>query len=207
MRLLRSIRFERSYAKAPRMIDCGEQELANIRAMQLWLRCLLISLFMLNVASPAQTPAGFHWVDFRREPNTIARVNGLLQAEIYSAIREIGVVADSALVFTTTREADQNTPEGDMWTVYSISTKSAKVRKLLTGYDLHIVAWLRFLTDHDGELGITYLDCYECEPAKLFTAFHYEPNHGWRTRWTANGPGPPPGYTSHVVGCRRAVYG
>jgi len=36
-------------------------------------------------------------------------------------------VGDFALVFTTARDPGWTTPEGDMWTVYSISLKAAKI--------------------------------------------------------------------------------
>jgi hypothetical protein len=138
-------------------------------------------------------PTGFHWVNFKREPDTVARINQVLQADDYNAIREIGIVADSALVFTTAREPEWTTPEGGVWTVYSISMEAARFRKLLSGYDLHMVTWLKFVSGHDGDLGITYLDCYECEPATLFTALHYEPKDGWRVRWPAKDSDPLPG--------------
>jgi len=80
-----------------------------------------------------------------------------------------------------------------MWSVYSISMPAAKVRKLLSGYDLHIVTWLKFVPGDNGDLGITYLHCYECEPATLFTAFHYDPKGGWRVRWPAKDPDGHPG--------------
>jgi hypothetical protein len=97
--------------------------------MRSCLDSLLVVLLVFNAGAWAQTPTGFHWVNFKQEQDTVARVGQVLQAEDYSAMREIGVIADSALVFTTVREPGWTTPEGDMWTVYSISMQTAKLRK------------------------------------------------------------------------------
>ena len=154
---------------------------------------LIVSLAVLSGAAWAQPPAGFHWVNFKQEPDTVNRIAQVLRGEDYSAIREIGVLADAALVFTTTRETDTDTPDGDMWTVYSISGEAGSFRKLFSGYEVHVAAWLKFAAGGDADLGITYLDCSGCEPAMLFTALHYERNEGWRARWPAKNPNRPPG--------------
>src|SRR5215813_10516332 len=161
--------------------------------MQRQFRGLIIGLLVVSVGAWAQMPTGFHWVNFKQEPDTVARIAKVLQAENYSAIREIGVVTDFALVFTTEREPEWTTPEGDMWTVYSISIQTAKFQKLLSGYSVRMVTWLKFVPGHDGDLGITYLDCYECEAATLFTAFHYKPKEGWQVRWPSKEPDHLPG--------------
>jgi hypothetical protein len=161
--------------------------------MQPQFRGLIMGLLSLSVGARAQMPTGFHWVNFKQEPDTVARIAKVLQAENYSAIREIGVVADFALVLTTEREPEWTTPEGDMWTVYSISMEAAEFRKLLSGYNLRMVTWLKFVPGHDGDLGITYLDCYECEAATLFTAFHFRRKEGWQARWPSKEPDHLPG--------------
>src|SRR5438309_2282385 len=101
---------------------------------------LLMSLLAYSAGAWAHPPTGFRWVNFKGEPDTVARVGRLLQGEEYSAIREIGMVGDSVLAFTTARESGSTTPAGDTWTVYSISTNTAKVRELLNGYDMHMAA-------------------------------------------------------------------
>jgi hypothetical protein len=133
----------------------------------------------------AQAPERFHWINFKQETAIVSRVSLALHTEDYSAIREIGLVADSALVFTTAREPGWATPEGDAWSVYSVSMGDLKLRKLVSGYGLRVVDWVRFVPAANGDLAITYLDCYECEPATLFTAFHYDQKEGWRVRWPA----------------------
>src|SRR5262245_19855058 len=104
-------------------------------------RGFMIGLLVLSAGSWAQTPAGFHWVNFKQEPDTVARIARALENEDYSAIREIGVVADFALVFTTHRDPEWTTPDGDSWTVYSVSMQTAKFRKLLSGYNLRMATW------------------------------------------------------------------
>lgn len=154
---------------------------------------LIVFLVVLSGSAWAQPPASFRWVNFKREPDTVSRIAAVLKTEEYSAIREIGLIADSALVFTTARETDTDTPDGDRWTVYSVSAGTQTVRKLFSGFEVRIAAWLKFVPGRDGDLGITYMDCSGCEPAMLFTALHFEPGEGWRPRWAPKNPDRPPG--------------
>lgn len=117
----------------------------------------------------------------------VGQVAKCFQSESYSAIREIGLVAGSALVFTTKREPGWTTPEGDIWTVYSISMKTAKLRQLLSGYDMHMVMWLNFVPRDGGDLGITHLSCSEREPSGFgFTFLRAIPNPA--SRQVTNSP-------------------
>ncbi len=156
--------------------------------MQPLLRNLLLCSAVLMPCAGAQAPEGFHWINFKRETETVSRVSQALRAEEYTAIREIGMLADSALVFTTMREPESETPEGDAWSVYNVSMADLKVRKLVGGYDLRLVEWLKFIAAADSDLAITYLSCHDCEPATLFTAFHHDRKDGWRIRWLAKDP-------------------
>ena len=159
--------------------------------LRLWIARLLI---VLAPSCVAQTTAssGFHWINFKQESDIVRRVEKALSRKQYSAIREIGLVGDSALVFTTSREADSDTPQSDSWTVYNVSVKSATSVTLLDGYDVHIAAWLTFVPGQ-RDLAVTYLTCSECEPAKLFTGFHYDDPSGWHARWPAKVAGQQPG--------------
>jgi len=113
----------------------------------------------------------------------VSDVEQALKAENYTAIREIGLSDGFALVLAVWREPGQATPEGDQWLVYSVSTKDWKARTLLSGYNLQIRDWITFEKNTKPDIGIVYLDCWECEPASLFTALHYDPHDGWRARW------------------------
>jgi len=159
-----------------------------------YVKVLLVTL-AISATAHGQMPAGFHWVDFKRESATVQKVEQALKAEDYTAIREIGLADGFALVMVVRRESGQDIPYDDQWFVYNVSTKSGKALPLLTGYNLHVKSWISFYSRNQQDLGITYLDCWGCEPASLFTAFHYDSREGWRARWAnkedPNHPGIP----------------
>lgn len=157
---------------------CHKRARVRINSVKL----LLVSL-AISANAHGQMPAGLRWVDFKREAATVQRVEHALMAEDYTAIREIVLADEFALVMAVRRSSWQATPAEDQWLVYSVSTKNWDARKLLVGYDLRAKNWLSFRSRDKQDLGITYLDCDECEPATLFTALHYNPRDGWRARW------------------------
>jgi hypothetical protein len=142
-------------------------------------------------------PAGFHWVDFKRESATVQKVEQALKAEDYTAIREIGLADGFALVMAVRRSTTQGTPAEDQWFVYNVSTKSGNARELLSGYDLQTKNWFSFYSRDKQDLGITYLDCWGCEPANVFNAFYYDPREGWRARWADKKNPEQPGIPFH----------
>src|SRR5450755_1693284 len=86
----------------PNLTVCRERARVRINCVKL----LLISVaFSANACG--QMPAGFHWVDFKRESVTVQKVELALKAEDYTAIREIGVLGDFALVMAIRRGSDQ----------------------------------------------------------------------------------------------------
>jgi hypothetical protein len=143
----------------------------------------ILSLSMLCLGQQADVPPGFHWVDFKRGDDAVAKVEKGLAREDYTAIREIGVSGDFALVFTSNRESGQSTPRGDGWSVYNISLKTGKSRLLLAGYKLEVGGWLRLQSSGMPDLAVSYLNCWECEAVSIFTALHCDPESGWRARW------------------------
>jgi len=144
-----------------------------------------LSLILLfRAGGQAQVPAEFHWVDFKGEPAIVSTVEHALKAEHYTAVREIGIRGEFALVMVVRRDSAQDTPLGDQWTVYNLSMKSGSLRTLISGYNLNIKTWIRFQSKGETDLAVVYMDCWECEPASLFTALHYNPREGWRARWT-----------------------
>jgi hypothetical protein len=144
---------------------------------------IVLGLLALSVGANCQLPKDFHWVDLRHEADVVSRFSQALGGEEFSAIREIGLLGDSALVFTTLREPGAATPHADRWKVYSVPMDGGAVRMLLTGYELRIMAWMPFLPRERADLAITYMDCFGCEPTVIFTALHYESGQGWRARW------------------------
>lgn len=130
-----------------------------------------------------QSPDGFRWVSLKDHPPIVANVEEALKSEDYTAIREIGVLGDFALVMTSRRDLEQTTPVGDQWSVYNVSTKDSKIASLIFGYNLEIKEWISFQPEAGADLGVVYLSCWECEPASLFTALHYDKQNGWRARW------------------------
>lgn len=166
--------------------------------MRINLVAFLLVLLAISAPAHGQPPAGFHWVDFKREFATVQKVEQALKGEEYTAVREIVLADGFALVTAVRRESWQTTPAEDQWLVYSVSTQSGDARKLLIGYDLQIKDWFGF-TLKDKDLGVIYLDCDECEPASLFTALHYDPREGWRARWANEKSPDHPGITLRVT--------
>lgn len=144
---------------------------------------LLILVPLLTVTAQSQVPDGFHWVDLKREVSTVANIENALKNDNYTALREIGLWGEFALVITAWRESGQATPTGDEWVVYSVSTRDWNAKKLMSGYNLEIKDWISFQSKGAPDLGVVYMDCWECEPGSLFTALHYDFRDGWRARW------------------------
>ena len=175
-----------------RVARCGRWQIeVSLRNMTAKLRMIFIVAMTFSITAVADTRAGFHWVDFKRENVTVSRVTEILKPEDYTNIREIGIVGDSALVFTTWREPGRGVqqvpldPAYERWTVYGVSLKQAKFQKLVSGYELQIKAWVHFTSAGIDDLAIVYKDCSECEAASFFTAFHYDEKMRWQARWAA----------------------
>jgi len=160
---------------------------------------IVLGFLALSSCAAGQAPEGFHWVDFRQETSTVSSVERALKSEQYTAIREVGVLNGFALVMTVQRDPSQSTPVGDVWRVYNLSMKTGSIQELLTGYNLEIKDWLSFQPQGSRDLGLLYLNCWECEPGNLFTAFHFETRTGWRARWTNDKDSNHPGITVGVT--------
>jgi hypothetical protein len=139
------------------------------------------------VAQPDMS--AFHWVDFHdpKDAPTIAWVTQALKAEKWTAIREIGVQWDSAIVVTSLRETPQSTPPSDKYTVWAVSLAKREVEPLLHGVNPRILNWTTFggIYQQAPELALTYDDCYGCDaPSTFFTTLYYNfKDHAWRARW------------------------
>ncbi len=84
-----------------------------------------------------------------------------LAVEKWTAIREIGVVYDAALVVTTDRAKPQSTPSNDTFTIWNVSLTSHAVAPLLTGVNLRWFEWEHFASSAPEELTLLYDNCQQ----------------------------------------------
>jgi hypothetical protein len=150
---------------------------------------LVLIVAALAVAVPLraqQAPENFRWVDFHsaKEADTIAWVKRSLEPEKWTAIREIGVEYDAALVVTTLRPTPQSLPAADSFTVWNLSLTSHALAPLIQGVNLRLFDWMLLSDGRPRELAALYDDCGECSATTFFTAFHYDlSQHMWTARW------------------------
>jgi hypothetical protein len=144
------------------------------------------TLFVAAPLSAQQSPDSFRWVDFHsaKDQNVVAWVRRSLDPEKWTAIREIGVEYDAALVVTTLRATPQSRPSADTFTVWNLSLTSHVVAPLLKGFNLRLLDWMLLTDGAPRELGALYDNCNECAASTFLTAFHYDlPHHMWTGRW------------------------
>ncbi|MGA3373222.1 MAG: hypothetical protein ABSC48_15820 [Terracidiphilus sp.] len=143
----------------------------------------------LTVAAPLpaqQPPENFRWVDFHSasDQSVVTWVTRSLEPEKWTAIREIGVEYDAALVVTTLRATPESPAGADTFTVWSLSLTKHTVAPLIRGVNLRLLDWLLLADGEPRELGALYDDCRECAATTFFTAFHYDlAQHMWAARW------------------------
>jgi|SRR5579863_371664 len=149
-----------------------------------------LSFFLIAAAmapvSPAQAPENFRWIDFHSESDqdVVVWVNRALVTEKWSAIREIGVQYDAALVITAVRATPQSAPAADTFTVWSVNLTNHALTPLLKGVNLRLLDWMMFASGRPRELAALYDNCVDCEASTFFTAFHYDvEQHAWAARW------------------------
>ncbi len=157
----------------------------------------VVFLFLLTAAvlggcMPAYSQQdSFRWMDFNsaKDQDIIVWVTRSLGAEKWSAIREIGVVYDAALVVTTLRSNPQASQSNDAFTVWSISlTSHTSPTPLFKGRNLRWLDWLQFSDSSAPEIAALYEDCGECDATTYFTALHYDMSqHLWMPRWLRGG--------------------
>ncbi|MGD0731492.1 MAG: hypothetical protein ABR956_09510 [Terracidiphilus sp.] len=167
-----------------------------MRAVSSWLLSVLIAT-ALGAAVPVpaqQAPDNFRWVDFHspKDQDVAAWVARSLAVENWTAIREIAVEYDAALVMTTKRATAQSPADEDTFTVWSVSLVNHSETRLLTGVNLRWLDWMRFSDGAPEELAVLYDSCHECAANTYFTAFRYDvAQHGWAVRWIRGGQGVP----------------
>jgi hypothetical protein len=160
-------------------------------------RCAVIAAAVLAPASllyAQQPPDTFRWMDFHnpKDQDFVVWVTRSLAVEDWSAIREIGVKYDAALVVTTHRATPQSLPEDDTFSVWSVSLTSHAIVLLLGGVNLRFYDWQHFADGFQDDLTAVYDDCRTCATTTYFTAFYYDvTQHAWAARWLRGGKGVP----------------
>ena len=141
-----------------------------------------------------QAPDNFRWIDFhaQKDQDVVTWVTRSLAVEDWSAIREIAVQYDAALVVTTKRANPQAAATADSFSVWSVSLSNHIVAPVISGVNLRWLDWMRFADGAPEELAVLYDNCRECAANTYFTAFHYDlPTHRWTARWIRGGQGAP----------------
>ncbi|HLY40950.1 MAG TPA: hypothetical protein VKR52_07025 [Terracidiphilus sp.] len=139
-----------------------------------------------------QSPGAFHWIDFHspEDQSVVIWVTRALEPEKWTAIREIGVEYDAALVVTTLRANPQSPASGDTFSVWSVSLTTHLVTPLFKGVNLRWLDWMRFAEGKPLEPAVLYDNCKDCPADTYFTSFHYDvTQHMWTARWMNGGQG------------------
>jgi hypothetical protein len=149
---------------------------------------LLLSVAATAAVSPAQAqaPENFRWIDFHAasDQDVIVWVNRALTTEKWTAIREIGVQYDAALVITAVRATPQSAPGADAFMVWSVNLTNHALTPVLSGVNLRLLDWMMLASGRSRELAALYDNCVACEASTFFTAFHYDiQQHVWAARW------------------------
>ncbi len=164
--------------------------------------CLLLALIPSALSAQTSTPAqnsrkpqtsdSFRWIDFHasQDQNIVVWVTRALAVESWTALREIGVVYDAALVVTSDRANPQAPPGDGTFTVWSVSLTNHAVTRLVAGVHLRWFDRVRFADGTPQEWPVLYDNCVECQPNTYFTAFYYDlRTHAWAARWIRDGQG------------------
>lgn len=160
-------------------------------------RCAVAAAALLafsSLLSAQQPPDTFRWIDFHnpKDQDIVAWVTRSLAVQDWSAIREIGVEYDAALVVTTDRKTPQSLPQDDTFSVWSASLTSHDLAPLLAGVNLRFFDWQHFADGFRDDLIAEYDDCRSCAATTYFTAFYYDATqHAWAARWLRAGKGVP----------------
>jgi len=167
-----------------------------MRRIPRWAVAGLIALAMTSAPlfCTAQAPDNFHWIDFHstNDQDVVVWVTRALDGQKWSAIREIGVQYDQALVITTYRSSPQAAPNRDIFTVWSVSLADRKLTHIVDGTNLRLTDWLLLDPGQGREIGALYDDCNDCAATTYLTAFHYDLRQKiWNGRWMQNGKAVP----------------
>ena len=156
--------------------------------MRILRRGAALSLFLLfTLVAPLRAQQDpFRWMDFHnpKDQDIVFWVTRALEAEKWTAIREIGVEWDAALVITTLRRSPQSPADADTFAIYSVNLTNKLITPLLTGSNLRHLDFLRLSEGRQGEPAILYDNCANCAADTYLTSFYYDiARHNWSARW------------------------
>ncbi len=154
--------------------------------------CCIAILAAASTLGAQQTSGTFRWIDFHdaKDQNIVVWVTRSLQVEKWTAIREIGLLYDAALVVTTDRSTPNAPPSDDTFTIWNVSLTSHIVAPILRGVNLRWFDWEHFADGAPEELTALYDNCHDCAASTYFTAFYYDiAHHMWVARWVRGGQG------------------
>lgn len=164
---------------------------------------ICVSAVSQQPESPQQQPDAFHWVNFHspKDQSIVVWVTRSLAVVDWTAIREIGVMYDSALVVTTKRATPESLPDTDSFDVWNVSLTDHMVTPLLKGVNLRWLAMLRMFASMPMEPAVLYDNCRQCAANTYFTTFHYNvATRRWEARWVNGGEGVAVWNTEHPAG-------
>lgn len=147
---------------------------------------VLLAMVIVTSSCGAQAPDAFRWIDFhvRSDQDVVVWVTRALDGQKWTAIREIGVEYDAALVITTNRATPQSATNRDTFSIWSVSLSNRALTHLVDGANLRLTEWLLLNVGQGRELGALYDDCTDCQATTYFTALHYDlRQHTWAGRW------------------------
>ena len=154
-------------------------------------RWVLVFALMICAAMSASAQDSFRWVDFHpdtpgagKDQDVVVWVTRALAGEKWTAIREIGVLYDAALVVTTERAAPDASPATDTFHIWSVSLRSHLLTSVLKGVNLRWLEPMQFAPGAARELTVLYDDCRECAVTTYFTTLYYDvTQHTFAARW------------------------
>ena len=162
-----------------------------MRGFVVWTVALVVIATSVGAASSAaQAPDSFRWIDFHspNDQDVVNWVTRALQEQKWTAIRDIGVQYDQALVITTNRNSAQATPNRDSFSVWSVSLANRALTHIIDGTNLRVMDWLLLDVGSPRELSVLYDDCSDCDATTYFTTLHYDlRQHTWAARWLQGG--------------------
>ena len=183
------------YATSSRAMRVYAASFRVVRSVPVWvLICLMVLAQTATPRCESQAPDSFRWIDFHapKDQDVVVWVTRALDGQKWTAIREIGVQYDAALVITSFRANPQSAANEDVFTVWSVSLSDRSLTSILKGTNLRVVEWMLFVTGGLRELGVMYDDCNNCAATTFFTAFYYDlRGHTWAARWMRGGQGVP----------------
>ena len=181
-----------------------------MRRISRWAAVWLVTLAMASSSSlcTAQAPDTFRWIDFHSptDQDVVVWVTRALDGQKWTAIREIGVQYDAALVVTTNRVSPQGSPNRDSFSIWSVALSDRALTHIVDGTNLRLSDWLLFDVGQGRELAVLYDDCNDCAATTYLTALHYDlRQHTWAGRWMQSGKAVPVWTASAPMGATQSM--